>query len=278
MNKFQNKFSSQEIELLKSTYPFGTKEEILKIFPGRDYGTIKWKANSLGIYKKRAIQVKTNLDSLLLENNESYYWIGFLMADGFIEHKQFRLSLALQRNDDVQIKKFAKYINSQNINYTTKYRYSKLKNKICEYEMCSVSAADKHFVPQIIEKYNFKPRKTYNPPNLSFLDNDMNLFISFIIGFIDGDGTISKIKNSQRVELAIRCHHSWLNNLQYISDKITNHIGVPNKNAIIYDNCATLRMNSKMIRFLYQKSKELNLPTLERKWNKINYQHLLTIK
>lgn len=268
--KFHNTFTNEEIEKLKKIYEFGSKDLILSNLPGRDYGTIKWKASKLGLKKKRAVQVESDLSKLLNNSAEAFYWIGFLMADGYVDHKQKRISLAISKLDELHLSKFANFINCNNINFSSNKSKSP-SGKIYIKETCQISAADKYIIPQIIEKFNFKPKKTYNPPDLNCLNNNINLCISFIIGFIDGDGTISTSKNNSKLcTLAIRCHTSWLNNLQYFSDKICNEINIPPKKAYIYDNCAVIQMNTKMIKHLYNNIIKLNLPILERKWKKID--------
>jgi hypothetical protein len=42
-----------------------------------------------------------------------------------------------------------------------------------------------------MEKYGFKPRKTYNPIDFFvFKDYDKELLLALLIGIIDGDGSI----------------------------------------------------------------------------------------
>lgn len=268
--KFHNKFTKEEIEILKELYEFGSKDLLLSNLPGRDYGTIKWKANVLGLKKKRAVQIESDLSALLNNSPEAFYWIGFLMADGCVNHYQKRIALSISKKDESHMFRFANFIKCTNICYTSCESKSPSGNVYIK-KMCSISAADKYIIPQIIEKFNFKPKKTYNPPNLKYLNNNIDLCISFIIGFIDGDGTISSLKKNKNLcALAIRCHTSWLNNLQYFSDKICGEIYVSSKKAYIYDNCAVIQMNTKMIKYLYNKAVTLQLPVLERKWNKIN--------
>ncbi len=272
--KFHNKFTNEEIKILEENYEFGSKELLLSKLHGRDYGTIKWKANKLGLKKKQAVQIKSDLSVLLDNSSETFYWIGFLMADGYMNHKQKRICLEISKKDELHLLKFSNFIKCANINYSS-FESKSPSGKSYIKKMCKVSAADKYMVPKIIEKFNFKPRKTYNPPFLNYLNNDIDLCISFIVGFIDGDGTISSIKrNPNLCELSIRCHVSWLDNLQYFSDIICNEILIVPKKAYIYDNCAVIQMNTKMIKYLYNNIIKLKLPFLERKWNKVNINYI----
>ena len=92
------------------------------------------------------------------------------------------------------------------------------------------------------------------------MSND--LFWSYVIGFIDGDGSI--FWSSKRLYLAIKCHSSWLKILGTIGRKLHSslrvHIGTKG-----YAELKTSRKS--VLDFLYDRVREFDLPVLERKWN-----------
>lgn len=275
------KYTPEEIDIIKKEYPLCSKEVIMSLLPGRDYGTIKWKANDLGVYKERAVQIESDVSKLLDESNETYYWIGFLMADGYISHDTNRISLALQVGDVEHVRKFANYIKREKINFSSCNSVSPSTGKLYVKKSYIVSAMDKFYIPQIIEKYDFKPRKTYNPPNLSYLNKDFNQFASFLIGFIDGDGSIVKNKNRLKKEtklcsIKIGCHLSWEKNLQFFSDKLRNFLKCDRIKSTISkkDGCSYIVFSTKCINFLKLKTIELKLPILNRKWDKVNENYI----
>jgi hypothetical protein len=122
-----------------------------------------------------------------------------------------------------------------------------------------------------VEKYDINPRKTYEPPQrLNIEDNDN--FLSFMMGYFDGDGSIT-LQRCKYPRLTIRCHKSWKNNLDLWFErlyKLYDHTLTSKTCAITKDNYARIEINNKgLLRFLKQKSEKLNLPIMKRKWNKI---------
>lgn len=136
------------------------------------------------------VKRSANLSKLLENNSCAYYWIGFLLADGTINHETMRLKLTLAKKDLSHVERFHKFIqSSQNISLNT------------------VSCQDKLTVPKIIDKFDLKKRKTYNPPEKQ-LELDINL-MALYIGFIDGDGSIKKVHKRKDCNIIIKVHSSW---------------------------------------------------------------------
>lgn len=252
-------WKKEEIDFLKNNYEWAETKILMKGIK-RSWDAIKIMAEKMNIERKNLKNTKkSNLSSLLEESPEAYYWIGFLMADGHFSEK--RITLTLSDKDKSHIKKFGKYIKLTSIkNYSNKCR-----------AYVYVSSMDYKIVPKIREKFSISSRKTYDPCDISKIKND-NLFISLVIGFIDGDGCIKKQHGRKDCAISIKCHSSWLNNLQYISDRICGILGLKPNTAIInkkgYANVCF--SNSIILKFLKNKSKKLKLPFLKRKWDNIN--------
>ena len=138
-----------------------------------------------------------NIINLMNESNEAYYWLGFIMADGhFNKNKQLQINLA--KKDLNHLKKFARFIEFKG-----------------ELKKPKISVGYTKINDWLIKNFNVTNNKTYNPCDLNNLTGD-NLF-SVCIGFIDGDGCIS-----HNGVLRIKCHKSWLSNINKIASFLTN--------------------------------------------------------
>jgi len=238
-----------ETQKLIGLYENSTKKVLIENFPNRSYDAIKLKAEKLQLKKKINEQIEGDLSVLLQETPETYYWIGFLYADGYFNHSNNRLKLTLQSRDGNQVKKFAEFITE-------------------------VRIMDRFLFPKIVEKFLIKSKKTYNPPpNLSFLNTKEKL-VSFIIGFIDADGYVYRDKrknHKNEINIVIKLHSSWKDILQLMSCGICNLLKFPPTTSKInnqgYAWVAFYRKD--IIKFLCQQIKELNLPVMERKWNPV---------
>lgn len=62
---------------------------------------------------------KCNLEKLLLDVPETYYWIGFILADGHIS-KNNRLVVTLSVKDKNHLIKLQKYLEIENMQYIFK--------------------------------------------------------------------------------------------------------------------------------------------------------------
>lgn len=217
---------------------------------------------------------KHNLQKLLNETPEAYYWIGFIMADGYIDHINNRIKLQL--NDKEQVNKFRKFIGYPHV-VKNKYN-SYIKGKQYKGHNYYVYISDTILVPEIIEKFDFKPRKTYNPPEIN-ITND-NLFTSFLIGFIDGDGNIKK-QSGKRYDCRIRikCHSSWKDLLTSFVRRIYTIFNIEHYNAVIQqppkakinkNGYAEIAIaNSMVLCSLRNFCRLHSLPIITRKWDVI---------
>jgi len=214
-----------------------------------------------------------DLSILLKEKHESYYWLGFLFADGtFAKNNQVAVSASVKDKD--QIEKFAKFIN-----YTGTYRYYIRKEEDAVFgngEMVSISSGDSVIVPQLKEKFNISNRKTYEPCNLQNIPKD--LLISLIIGFIDGDGWIGLKTSRPYCEIHIKIHSCWLENLQFMANSIAELLNLkPNIARINKEGYAVVKFSSyKIAQGLkrYAIENKFNSSILSRKWDKVDLNYM----
>lgn len=260
--KFE-RWTDEEIALLKLKYENTYKSELLEIFPKRQGWEINNMASKLNIKKNRDFVIMAKVGNLLKDSPESLYWMGFLLADGHFS-KTNRLELSIATKDKNHLEKFADFL---------EYKVSPRK---CRGSYC-VSVMSNDYVSAIKEKYNLHTNKTYNPPNLTVFENlSDELIISLIIGFIDGDGYICKRPNEKTNLICIACHSSWLETLNYFLFRISKLTNIKIKNGII-DNEGYAKItitNFTNIKYLKTKAIEYNLPVLQRKWDTIDLNYI----
>jgi hypothetical protein len=101
--------------------------------------------------------------------------------------------------------KFKKFINSDN----------SIKNR-GNYNILKVTSVNE--VRALREKFGITNRKTYEPCNIQKIE-DKDLLFSLIIGFIDGDGSVSKNEHNGHI-LYVVGHSSWINNFIFMKSFI----------------------------------------------------------
>ena len=260
------KWTQKEKNILQKHYNNTEKEKLEKMLPERSWDSIMQYAQKLNLKRSYDLIRDTNVKKLLEETPLSYYWMGFLMADGSFSEKRIRLRLGIK--DLNHIKKFAEFISAN---------YSDGSNKCSDkyYDNCSVCASNSDIVPLLRQKFEIQNNKTHHPCNISKIE-DKNLLLSLIIGFIDGDGSIRKQSGRQDCQMTIKCYHSWLPNLQFISDAVCKCCDLkPNTAKINKDGYAVINFtNSIILKFLKTKGKDLKLPVLNRKWSRIDENYI----
>lgn len=186
-------------------------EEIIKLNGKMSQNNI---AKKLGISQPtvKSILMKNNIEPINFTNrtinfNENYfetidnehkaYWLGFIMADGYIHlsnnktsRTSKRLSINISIKDIEILNNFQKDINiSKNCIkiYTPKGTYS-------SNQMCSITINSKILVNNLI-----KNGINFNKTGHEYIPNTIpnELIRHFIRGFLDGDGSISSRKNNK---------------------------------------------------------------------------------
>jgi hypothetical protein len=180
---------------------------------------------------------RTLIKLLDLNDNITCYWIGFLLADGHISvHNTINVNLNLK--DKEYFEQIEKHLN---IKLTPSY-VDKL-NAI-RYNLC-----DKQTILKIKKIFNWKTNKTKDIPKIPKLNE--NQIFSLIIGFIDGDGSISKNGNS----LKIACDSSWKKILEYFYKILTNEEKEFN---LTSNNCSQIRISKiKILKEIKNKAIEM---------------------
>lgn len=257
---------AKNLKILKSIYPDGGYREIQKYFPNSSKRSIVEAARREGIKCNNPFGHLNKLKILLEDNNFNYYWIGFLMADGSYDdcsgRNRMRLSVTIK--DEGHIKILADYLKAK-MYYVKEHNFGKYK---CN-SSCSISITDINGIKQLKSKYGFINNKTENPPNLNWIDTKEK-FLSFLCGFIDGDGCIAKTNNLAHM-IRIQCHKNWIEVFNFFSTELEKYLQIKSKTYIDntnYSHFLICRFNQ--LKVLKQEIILLKIPFLQRKWNLID--------
>lgn len=224
------KWTNENNEKLRDLWYNASKQELLDAFPNLSYNAIQYQACermkfSHNINRRR----QGNLNFMNnLNNKEVYYWWGFFMADGCISARnEFIISLSNKDKHNLQL--LADKLN-------TNVREHEANSTFGKYMNCYIRIGDKSFCEKWLKTFNLiNKQKTYNPPDISIFYDKIYL-IYFLIGFLDGDGCISKSRNS--ISISISNHISWkslyieLFNLINQYYNINFHLRIDNHNCI----------------------------------------------
>lgn len=260
--KSNRSFTDEELLLLSQNIEHASKKELRILFPNRSYRTIYNKALSLGLNRKGMTCRKGSLRRFLDGSYLSYYWAGFAAADGCFMSKNNQFISTVSIKDREHLANLAEFTGA-------------VLREITQMGLphATVAVADRDYFEKVTTLFDFKDRKTYNPPSMSIFDNVSEQHkLAFFTGFIDGDGSIRSNKKGG-CSIRIECHSSWLPVLAYCSALIYDITEVEDSSRGAYINnrgYATLTISKrKLLAVLHYKVKELNLPILERKWKNI---------
>ena len=200
---------SAEVELLKNSYPFLSKEQLIALFPKRTYKAIQRMASTLAIKRgnngfhatkqtrdrmslahlghKLSPQHKLKMRTCTLNESafdvlteESAYWLGFLIADGNICYKKGIAIIALHLKDiDLShLHKFRKFVGSS-------HKIGNYVNRRWGNASHSISFSSER-IANVLEKYGFVPRKCFTAEIKGGVENNRHVWR----GLIDGDGSL----------------------------------------------------------------------------------------
>jgi len=265
-------WSNEEIGALSQHYPNGGVKSTRDLLPLRSDSVIRCKASGLGIRQIRG--ENCNLASLFLPHPISYYWLGFLLADGHFDPSRGIGSLCLAKKDENSIREFASFISCQNI-------------KPSQHDSVSVYFHSHKDIPRLCQKFSIQSNKTRYPPDLSAIDNDKNAMLSMLIGLIDGDGCIYNADNIRRSYMGLMCHASWIGIYQRFVKFLLREFKVNGVSPKCSVGLVNKRIGSSIRRYvrfnifdhyLLKEMKRMairmDLPMMRRKWDKVDLEYV----
>ena len=256
------KWTKQQNELFMEIYPHARNSEILLHFPWMNNHSINERARKLGVQKRICQQRKGDASPLVENTNESFYWMGMLLADGWLSETG-HIVLTLAKADEEHLEKFARFMSST---------VGKMQRN-----MLRVAVSHPEVVKKLKTKFGLKKNKTYNPPSLRIKEWEDEHFLSMFCGFVDGDGSIYQSTQAKgRVRLVIQVHASWKPIFEEWSQRLSNILQCSEEEIICRDDqrkdkqIVSLYVNKqKLLKQLKSLVLRLKLPLLERKWSKI---------
>ena len=207
--------------------------------------------------------MKNKLIKLLDESKTSYYWLGFIMADGYIT-KNNRLRIGLSIKDIKHLENFRNFIGCGTIRTET------VTSSFGTFESASISVMDVKTLGVIKNRFKIESDKSKNPINVESISNE-NL-IPFLIGYIDGDGSIIKQSNRDDCRINFHIHFSWVVFLESIRIKLEEiySIKIPKPKIDKENYCVWNISNNEIVTDLKNTSIKYSLPVLSRKWDRID--------
>lgn len=211
------KWTKEEEDLLRFHWENSDMETLLRALPNRTYSQMMNKSRLLKVTSK--VQRKRHGSLNFLDNltKQSAYWWGFIMADGHLSPRG-ELCICLSGKDQDYLKVLAKHLKCK-----TTLRIKSGGYSITDSEFIDLRIQDKKFQEKWYSILEYTNPKTYNPPKLDIF-YDKELLIYFLIGLIDGDGSIwisnQTETNCGSISLRIEVHPSWENRFRELFSKV----------------------------------------------------------
>ena len=249
------------------------------IFKHFSTGDLKWLSKTIGkkqhtIHewaRKRGLKREVNMSRqgdmspLISGSLESFYWLGFIAADGYI-YKNGHLMVSQAKKDKSNVDRLAKYLNTKV--HPIKEGKSNFRKVVgISYR---VNLSDKIIGNKIRDMFKIHPKKpkTYTGICVDFITNKKEA-MAFLCGFIEGDGSLNKSCLGYRIE----CHKSWLKTFRQLIQKLPQSF----KDVSLNVKKCPSKKNSYTIMYVGKKcstelltfAKENNIPTSKRKFPSI---------
>lgn len=253
-----------ELESLGSLSKIASKYGVSK-------NTISYYFKKLDIpYNKKVAQYPVDHNFFSKEDEGSFYWAGFLAADGCILiRKNFNnknIILTLGEKDLNHLQLFKETLKSGHPIKTRIVENSKINSDWTDRNLYTITVGS-HKIVEDLERFNIVPRKTkvYDFPD--WLINHP-LVNHFMRGYFDGDGSIyihSRPQYKDQYKLSIAGNYSFLSNFgSIISEKLQIDNKSINSNGPVYVlSYGGNNLTSKIGSFLYDQATVY----IERKYN-----------
>lgn len=184
MNIYEKVFTK---ELLEKEY---AKLKSLKAVArkyGCDAGTIKRYMEKHNIPFNGPVRYECNHNFFSRDTEESFYWAGFIAADGSINKKRLALHIGLSLKDLSLLEKFKNSIDAENPINQYLVKNSKYNPKWNDTVKCEIEISSRQICSDLL-RFNITPRKTKTYTMPSWMINHP-LRHHFLRGYFDGDGS-----------------------------------------------------------------------------------------
>ena len=258
-------WSDEEENIFRDLYYEGSKEEILAHLPKRNWTSIVLHAFYKGVERNSRVyrnKYSVNYGFFDEPNILNCYYAGLLAADGYIYLPENKVGISLNSRDENTILSFIKDVDYTGIAHTYKskgtYKSNGYKTQV---DICGVP----EWVDALGRNFNITPRKTLTlqPPNIQ----EKAHIIAFLVGNIDGDGTIAKKSRSVFFH-GTKELLEWVKNFfdTYCPPVVNN---VKPAKLIPIKTIWKYGASGKRILPFLEEVRALNIPKMKRKWEKI---------
>lgn len=196
MRKRRNRITEEEGHIIERFYGEESYKDIGMRIGRTASQVMAWRKANLASkfspgtsqFSRKHVQTTCNENFFAENSKESQYWAGFIAADGCIlDHtgKTKGLKIELSIRDLEHLRLFKQHVGWNGMVRTYSYK---------GYKACSLEIRSDTLCRDLETMYNITPRKTYTyvPPLMS-----KSCFCNFLRGYIDGDGSISKLQNGR---------------------------------------------------------------------------------
>lgn len=191
------------------------------------------------------------------------YWAGFISADGCIYDRYKKgksLVITIAQKDEIILKRF-----KRDIKYTGRIKKYEGDTNYGHSKSCRLSIHNKNIVDDLRKNWNITQRKTFTLlPNKK--NKNFKLFLSFLIGYIDGDGCVTYFgENREYLKISINGTKGML---QWFKDTLTKRFNqdfgkmYPEKSIYVL---SIHRINQ--VKLIHQESNKIPIKKMDRKWS-----------
>lgn len=220
-------------------HPNESLGSITRIF-GAKGDTIKRRLTVVGETYERRMKRKFNRSIFhVLDTPEKAYWLGFILADGYINQDKNFLRIKLMQADEQHLQKFCDFIEEPDniIKHNTGGAYTKDNT-------CSFIEFDSKELIQDLKQYNLHQAKSGKEQPIEMPNIEMEL--AYLRGMIDGDG---------HVENGYFKYVGSLESCQYMKDKFSKWYDFKPDKKYIYEHGTifSFQINSKKVNEILKK-------------------------
>ena len=249
-----NTLPKEEQDLIFEHYEYGDLDWLCKKLNKNKHALNEW-ARKRGLKRKVSSTRKSDVKFFMIDELETYYWLGVMAADGYFSSKG-HIMLSQGEKDKELVESLAEKAEGKVYEYEVQSGYSEKIRKTYRF-----NSYDKEVCNYIRNLWGLKEidQKTYTKLNYDFL-NTPDKFKAYLIGFCNGDGGFRETGH-----IKLECHSSVFNFMELINSHFMDNL----KPVINKKGYAQIGINKKECIHLKEFLLKHNLPYHARKWDKI---------
>lgn len=252
-------------DLICEHFPKGDLKWLSKKIGKKQHTIHEW-ARKRGLKREINTNREGTLEPLLNQSLQSFFWLGFIAADGYI-YKNGHLMVSQAKKDKSNVDRLANFLQTKV--HPIKESGGFRKKPGISYR---VNVCDKIIGNQLRDMFKIHPKKpkTYTGISLDFIKTEEQA-MSFLCGFIDGDGSLRKNCFGYKIE----CHKSWLITFRKLINKLPKSFSSVllklNKSPSKKDKYTLMIIGKECSEELLLFVKQNNIPASKRKFSVDHY-------